>query len=165
MMICFAYCSRNEIPPPHWPNQLEDWHGDQVACSQTKGPFRRGLHFWIFLKRVFKLFHISIKKGPKGPDFQLPPEVLTMMNIFIEAKSQIIKLCALDSGDLVSDESLDEWFIEWIKVLVFVSHNSAHLIIWIFYIPKQHQYHTRIDDFLEKTFDEMIQLVVSRVSI
>ena len=54
-----------------------------------------------FLNRVFKLFHLSIKKGPKGPDYLLPPEVLTMMNIFIEAKSQIIKLCALDSGDLV----------------------------------------------------------------
>ena len=44
---------------------------------------------------------MSIKKGPKGPDYLLPPEVLTMMNIFIEAKSQIVKLCALETGDLV----------------------------------------------------------------
>ena len=37
-------------------NQLKDWHGDLVACAQTKGPFRRRLHFWIFLLYFFLPF-------------------------------------------------------------------------------------------------------------
>ena len=49
------------------PNQSKDWHGDQVACAQTKGPFRRGLHFWIFWEWTFF--------GPLGtPEYGMHPD-------------------------------------------------------------------------------------------
>jgi hypothetical protein len=77
-------------------------------------------------KRVFQTFDTWMKKGSKGSDFAIPPEVCIMMNVIIDAKNQSLKLCAMESGDL-------------------------------------HQYHTKIDDFLEKTFGDMIQTVVARL--
>ena len=104
----------------HWPDQVLADHLDHRLKLMAADMIESSA------KRVFAAFDGAMKRGSKGADFVIPPEVCIQMNVVIDSKSQSLKLCAMESGDL-------------------------------------HQYHTKIDDFLEKTFADMIQVVVGRL--
>ena len=104
----------------HWPDEVLADHLDHRLKLMAADMIESSA------KRVFGAFDAAMKKGTKGADFVIPPEVCIQMSVVIDSKSQSLKLCAMESGDL-------------------------------------HQYHTKIDEFLEKTFADMIQVVVGRL--
>ncbi|CAF1570491.1 unnamed protein product [Rotaria sp. Silwood1] len=81
-------------------------------------------------KRVWRHFEIWIKKGGliggTSSDYLLPSECCVMVNVILDCKSQALKLCALNSGDL-------------------------------------HQYHTRIDEYLEKILSDMSKSLIQKL--
>ncbi|CAF1576692.1 unnamed protein product, partial [Didymodactylos carnosus] len=108
----------------HWPDEIFGEHLEKRLKQMASDMIE------ACAKRVCRHFEVWIKKGGlmggTGTDYLLPSECCVMINVILDCKSQALKLCALNSGDL-------------------------------------HQYHTKIDEYLEKILSEMSKSLILKL--
>lgn len=108
-------------------------------------------------------FESKLAKSSRGTDFRISAAICTMFNVMVDAKDQSAKLCAMEMGQEVR---------MWCKGCGFISHKGSHTptrkcttkidelcVILVF----QKQYHAQIDELIEESVKDMIQLMVAKV--
>ncbi|XP_054472297.1 calcium-dependent secretion activator 1 isoform X7 [Anoplopoma fimbria] len=87
------------------------------------------------VKRTRMAFESKLTKSSKSTDFRISPTLCTMFNVMVDAKDQSAKLCAMEMGQEVKQ----------------TSHGT-----------QTKQYHTQIDELIEESVKDMIQLLVAK---
>jgi len=107
------------------------------------------------ITRTDNAFQNWLKKstGLTATDYLLPAEMCAMVNVILDAKNQSFKLCAVDGVDVV----------RYCTNTVFGTTNWSVLTLMTSFLP-QHQYHTKIDDLIERTSSGMTQGMVGKLN-
>ncbi|XP_078339527.1 calcium-dependent secretion activator 1-like isoform X6 [Crassostrea virginica] len=111
----------------HWPDEMFADHLDHRLKLMAADMIEAAA------KRTLKSFEAWLRKGGKGTDYLLYPEMAVMMNVIIDCKNRALHLCALDSGE-----------------------NMTH-------IENSHQYHTKIEDFLDRIQVQMVKCLIEKL--
>ena len=73
----------------HWPEEVFAEHLEvrlkQMACDMIQAA----------VARILAAFEAWMRRGGRGTDYALPPEVCVMLNVIIDFKNQSVKLCHL----------------------------------------------------------------------
>lgn len=103
-------------------------------------------------------FESKLAKSSKSTDFRISPTLCTMFNVMVDAKDQSAKLCAMEMGQEVKT----------VPGTVFTRANDAKLktlpFEWM-HLLLQKQFHSHIDELIEESVRDMIQLLVAKVPI
>ncbi|XP_052778321.1 calcium-dependent secretion activator 1-like isoform X5 [Mya arenaria] len=122
----------------HWPEEVFAEHLDHrlklMAADMIEAAAKR--------LRTLKSFETYLRKGSKSTDYFVPPEVCVMMNTIIDCKNKALHLCALDSGDMK-------------RMLTNGISKSGP--------ENTHQYHTKIDEFLERVQVQMVKCIIEKM--
>ncbi|KAL4226400.1 secretion activator [Mactra antiquata] len=119
----------------HWPEEVFAEHLDHRLKLMAADMIEAAA------KRTLKSFETYLKKGGRSTDYFIPPEVCVMMNTIIDCKNKALHLCALDSGDM--------------------KHLGSNGVIRK--PGNTHQYHTKIDEFLEKVQIQMVKCIIEKL--
>ncbi|XP_053378000.1 calcium-dependent secretion activator 1-like isoform X21 [Mercenaria mercenaria] len=119
----------------HWPEEVFAEHLDHRLKLMAADMIEAAA------KRTLKSFETYLRKGGRSTDYFIPSEVCVMMNTIIDCKNKALHLCALDSGDM--------------KRLV---QNGLRRMP-----GTTHQYHTQIDEFLERVQVQMVKCIIEKL--
>jgi hypothetical protein len=106
------------------------------------------------IQRTDSSYQQWIKKGVTfvSTDYNIPAEMCAMINVILDAKNQAFKLCAVDGIDVVR-----------VLSIFHRSHCPRAELLFLFLEPSQHQYHTKIDDLIDKASYSMTQALLSKL--
>lgn len=115
------------------------------------------------IQRTENAFQQWLKKSVTfiSTDYIIPSEICAMVNVILDAKNQSFKLCAVDGIDVVSVQFKFIYKTHHLNA----KHNNtitfANRIL--FFATFQHQYHTKIDDQIDKTLASMNQGLMAKL--
>lgn len=119
----------------HWPEEVFAEHLDHRLKLMAADMIEAAA------KRTLKSFETYLRKGGRSTDYFVPPEVCVMMNTIIDCKNKALHLCALDSGDMKN-----------------LGQNGLRKVPGAL-----HQYHTQIDEFLERVQVQMVKCIIEKL--
>lgn len=133
----------------HWPDAEFRQHLEQrlklMACDMIES----------CITRTESAFQSWLRKGVTfiSTDYIMPSEMCAMVNVILDAKNQSFKLCAVDGIDVV-------WYSAGLPP---IPGPTAFSELVSFLALLQHQYHTKIDDLIEKTLTNMSQGLIQKL--
>lgn len=100
-------------------------------------------------------FESKLAKSSKSTDFRVSPSLCTMFNVMVDAKDQSAKLCAMEMGQEVKT------YLE----MTGATAGSPEWLWWNLFCHLQKQFHSKIDELIEESVKDMIQLLVAKVRL
>lgn len=113
-------------------------------------------------------FESKLAKSSKSTDFRISPTLCTMFNVMVDAKDQSAKLCAMEMGQEVKTSSGGSGEGGGGRLIAcWTTRLCAFNLLtscWEFCsFPLQKQFHSQIDELIEESVRDMIQLLVAKV--